>query len=74
VLENVYNIEGDIEVEGEIGRCYIVKKKPENYKDNERVRMVEGKYILTLRGPKARFRPFLKFGQAIEKAIFIKNS
>jgi hypothetical protein len=26
------------------------------------------------KGPKAIFRPFLKFGQAIVKAIFIKNS
>jgi hypothetical protein len=30
--------------------------------------------ILTPKGPKAIFRPFLKFGQAIVKAIFIKNS
>jgi hypothetical protein len=29
---------------------------------------------LTPKGPKAIFRPFLKFGQAIVKAIFIKNS
>jgi hypothetical protein len=29
---------------------------------------------LTPKGPKAFFRPFLKFGQAIVKAIFIKNS
>jgi hypothetical protein len=26
------------------------------------------------KGPKAIFRPFLKFGQAIVKAIFTKNS
>jgi hypothetical protein len=26
------------------------------------------------KGPKAIFRPFLKFGHAIVKAIFIKNS
>jgi hypothetical protein len=26
------------------------------------------------KGPKAIFRPLLKFGQAIVKAIFIKNS
>jgi hypothetical protein len=32
------------------------------------------KWILTPKGPKAIFRPFLKFGQAILKAIFIKNS
>jgi hypothetical protein len=31
------------------------------------------KYLLTPEGPKAIFRPFLKFGQAIVKAIFIKN-
>jgi hypothetical protein len=30
--------------------------------------------ILTPKGLKAIFRPFLKFGQAIVKAIFIKNS
>ena len=30
--------------------------------------------LLTTKGPKAIFRPFLKFGQAIVKAIFIKNS
>jgi hypothetical protein len=29
---------------------------------------------LTPKGPKAIFKPFLKFGQAIVKAIFIKNS
>jgi hypothetical protein len=29
---------------------------------------------LAPKGPKAIFRPFLKFGQAIVKAIFIKNS
>jgi hypothetical protein len=29
---------------------------------------------LTLKGPKAICKPFLKFGQAIVKAIFIKNS
>jgi hypothetical protein len=29
---------------------------------------------LTPKGPKAIFRPFLKFGQATVKAIFIKNS
>jgi hypothetical protein len=29
---------------------------------------------LTPKGPKAIFMPFLKFGQAIVKAIFIKNS
>jgi hypothetical protein len=31
-------------------------------------------YYLTPKGPKAIFRPFLKFGQAIVKTIFIKNS
>jgi hypothetical protein len=31
-------------------------------------------FLLTPKGPKAIFRPFLKFGQAIVKAIFIKNS
>jgi hypothetical protein len=31
-------------------------------------------YHLTPKGPKAIFKPFLKFGQAIVKAIFIKNS
>jgi hypothetical protein len=30
--------------------------------------------FLTLKGPKAICRPFLKFGQAIIKTIFIKNS
>jgi hypothetical protein len=30
--------------------------------------------MLTPKGPKVIFRPFLKFGQAIVKAIFIKNS
>jgi hypothetical protein len=30
--------------------------------------------LLTPKGPKAIFRPFLKFGQAIVKTIFIKNS
>jgi hypothetical protein len=29
---------------------------------------------LAPKGPKAIFRPFLKFGQAIVKTIFIKNS
>jgi hypothetical protein len=29
---------------------------------------------LTPKGPKAIFRPLLKFGHAIVKAIFIKNS
>jgi hypothetical protein len=29
---------------------------------------------LTPKGPKAIFKPFLKFGLAIVKAIFIKNS
>jgi hypothetical protein len=29
---------------------------------------------LTPKGPKAIFKPFLKFGQAIVKAIFIKKS
>jgi hypothetical protein len=28
---------------------------------------------LTLKGPETIFKPFLKFGQAIVKAIFIKN-
>jgi hypothetical protein len=32
------------------------------------------KLSLTLKGPKTIFKPFLKFGQAIVKAIFIKNS
>jgi uncharacterized membrane protein len=31
-------------------------------------------FKLTPKGPKAIFRPFLKFGQAIMKATFIKNS
>jgi hypothetical protein len=31
-------------------------------------------HCLTPKGLKAIFRPFLKFGQAIVKAIFIKNS
>jgi hypothetical protein len=30
--------------------------------------------VLTPKGPKAIFKPFLKFGQAIVKTIFIKNS
>jgi hypothetical protein len=29
---------------------------------------------LTPKGPKAIFRPFLKFGQAVVKAIFFQNS
>jgi hypothetical protein len=29
---------------------------------------------LTPKGPETIFKPFLKFGQAIVKAIFIKNS
>jgi hypothetical protein len=29
---------------------------------------------LTPKGPKTIFKPFLKFGQAIVKAIYIKNS
>jgi hypothetical protein len=33
-----------------------------------------GKMSLTPKGPKAIFRPFLKFGEAIVNAIFIKNS
>jgi hypothetical protein len=31
-------------------------------------------HLLTPKGPKAIFKPFLKFGQAIVKVIFIKNS
>jgi hypothetical protein len=31
-------------------------------------------YILTPKGPETIFKPFLKFRQAIVKAIFIKNS
>jgi hypothetical protein len=31
-------------------------------------------FMLTPKGPKAIFRPFLKFGQAILKTIIIKNS
>jgi hypothetical protein len=31
-------------------------------------------YLLALKGPETIFKPFLKFGQAIVKAIFIKNS
>jgi hypothetical protein len=34
----------------------------------------EKKVYLTPKGPKAIFMPFLKFRQAIVKAIFIKNS
>jgi hypothetical protein len=30
-------------------------------------------YLLTPKGQHAIFRPFLKFGQVIVKAIFIKN-
>jgi hypothetical protein len=48
----------------------------------EHVKMLENKpqafkndlELLTPKGPKAIFRPFLKFGQAIIEAIFIKNS
>jgi hypothetical protein len=32
------------------------------------------KVSLTPKGPETIFKPFLKFGQAIVKAIFIKNS
>jgi hypothetical protein len=32
------------------------------------------KETLTPKGPKAIFKPFLKFEQAIVKAIFLKNS
>jgi hypothetical protein len=31
-------------------------------------------WLLTPKGPETIFMPFLKFGQAIMKAIFIKNS
>jgi hypothetical protein len=32
------------------------------------------KFSLTPKGPETIFKPFLKFGQAIVKAIFIKKS
>jgi hypothetical protein len=34
---------------------------------------LEKNELLTPKGPKTIFKPFLKFGQAIVKAIFIKN-
>jgi hypothetical protein len=34
----------------------------------------QGRSTLIPKGPETNFKPFLKFGQAIVKAIFIKNS
>jgi hypothetical protein len=50
----------------------VAKKTSETAK--KQAKKSTHKVSLTPKGPKAIFRPFLKFGQAIVKAIFIKNS
>jgi hypothetical protein len=44
-----------------------------NETHDESSEMTEKKF-LTPKGPETIFKPFLKFGQAIVKAIFIKKS
>jgi hypothetical protein len=60
----------------------VLKKKPKNdysmllVSATEHLKLEFQWYIcsLTPKGPKAIFKPFLKFGQDIVKAIFIKIS